>query len=69
MKTINLKIKEVLKEKNLTRYEVAKRANMKFQTVDKYYKNQVSRYDKHVLLKICLAVDCDLSDILKIEDL
>ena len=69
MKVINLKIADVLEKKNITRYEIAKRTNIKFQTIDRYYKNQVSKYDKYVLLKICMAIDCDISDILKIEEL
>lgn len=69
MKIINLTIDKVLKTKNITRYELAKRTEIKFQTIDRYYKNQVSRLDKFILLKICLAVDCDISEILEIKEI
>ncbi len=68
MKVINLKLKELFKEKCLTRYEISKRTNIKFQTIDRYYKNQMSKYDKFILIKICLAAECDISDIMKIEE-
>lgn len=68
MKTINLKIADILEKKNITRYELAKRTKIKFQTIDRYYKNEVTRYDKYILMKICLALDCNISDILKIDE-
>ena len=64
---IILILDEVLESKNITRYELAKRANMQYHTVDNYYKNKVVRYDKDILLRICLALDCEVGDIIKIQ--
>jgi len=66
-KQIMLVLKEVLEAKNMTRYELAKRTNTQYQVIDNYYKNKVVRYDKEILLKICLAFGCEVGDIIKIQ--
>lgn len=65
--TIKLILDEVLKQKNVTRYELAKRTGIRYQTIDSYYKNSVKRYDSDVLLKICLVLECDVQNILTIS--
>ena len=36
--------------------------------IDRYYKNTVRQYDSSVLLRICLALGCDIKDLLEIVD-
>ena len=62
---VRLTIAEYLKKCGITRYELAKRIDVKFQTVDRYYKNRVVRYDSYILDRICTALGCNLSDILE----
>ena len=62
-----LKIAQYLDEHNITRYELAKRTEVKFQTIDRYYKNRVVRYDSYILDRICAALDCDICDILEYQ--
>ena len=45
--------------------ELAKRIDVKFQTVDRYYKNRVVRYDSYILDRICTALNCKLCDIIE----
>lgn len=61
---VKLTIDRYLNERGITRYELAKRTEVKFQTIDRYYKNRVVRYDSYILDRICAALDCDLCDIL-----
>jgi len=65
-KQVRLVLADVLEEKNITRYELAKRTGIQYQIIDNYYKNKVTRYDRDTLLKICLALDCGIGDIVKI---
>ena len=65
-KQITLVLANILKEKNITRYELAKRTGIQYQIIDNYYKNKVTRYDKDTLLRICIALDCEIGDVLKI---
>ena len=64
---VKLKIAQYLDEHNITRYELAKRTEVKFQTIDRYYKNRVVRYDSYILDRICAALDCDICDILEYQ--
>lgn len=62
---VRLTIDKYLDERGITRYELAKRTEVKFQTIDRYYKNRVVRYDSYILDRICAALECNLSDIIE----
>ena len=62
---VRLKIDKYLEQRGITRYELAKRTEIQFQTIDRYYKNHVVRYDSYILDRICAALECDLCDILE----
>ena len=62
---VRLTIDRCLNSRGMTRYELAKRTEIKFQTIDRYYKNRVVRYDSDILDRICAALDCNISDILE----
>ena len=64
---VKLRIDKYLNEHGITRYELSKRTEIKFQTIDKYYKNNVTRYDSYILDRICAALNCKLGDILVYE--
>ncbi len=60
---VTLTLENALKQRNMTRYELAKRTGIQYQIIDNYYKNKVKRYDSFVLDHICEALDCDIQDI------
>ena len=62
---VRLTIDKYLDKLGITRYELAKRTEVKFQTIDRYYKNRVVRYDSYILDRICAALECNLSDIIE----
>ena len=62
---VKLTIARYLDKRGITRYELAKRTEIKFQTIDRYYKNRVVRYDSYILDRICAALDCTLCDIIE----
>lgn len=68
MKTIRIRLDELLKQRNITRYELAKRSGIGYQTIDNYYKNRVTRYDSYTLLQICTALDCGIEELIEIKD-
>lgn len=65
---VRLKLDKYLDKCGITRYELSKRTDIKFQTIDKYYKNRVVRYDNYILDRICTALKCDISDIIEFAD-
>ena len=62
---VRLTIDRYLDKCGMTRYELAKRTDIKFQTIDRYYKNRVVRYDSYILDRVCAALGCELSDIME----
>ena len=65
---VKLIIDKYLDEHGITRYELAKRVDVKFQTIDRYYKNRVVRYDSYILDRICAALGCSISDIIEYSE-
>ena len=66
MRKICLTLKEKLDDCGVTRYQLAKMTDTQYQVIDKYYKNKVIKYDGEVLERICNALNCPVSDILRI---
>lgn len=65
MGKILLKLDKCLEQKGLTRYYLAKKLDVRYNTVDDYFKNVVTRYDSVLLAKICDILECDISDIME----
>ena len=61
---IKLTLDKALEAKGMTRYQLAKITDIKYQTIDNYYKNKVIRYDSYILSRICEALECETGDIL-----
>ena len=66
MSSIRLTLKEVLEQRGITRYGLSQRTDIKYPIVDKYYKNKVIRYDSALLLKMCVALDCGIEDLIEV---
>ena len=64
---VKLTLNTLIDSMGITRYELAKRTGIRFHIIDNYYKNKVVRYDSDVLSKICSALECDITDIIKYE--
>ncbi len=61
---VRLTLDKALQERGVTRYQLAKMTEIKYQTIDNYYKNRVIRYDSYILSEICRALQCSISEIL-----
>lgn len=61
---VKLTLDKILDDRKISRYKLSKMTGIEFQTLDRYYKNKVVRYDSFILSKICEALDCDIKDIL-----
>ncbi|MBE6850624.1 MAG: helix-turn-helix transcriptional regulator [Ruminococcus sp.] len=65
---ITIMLKNLLEQKQITRYQLSQMTEIKYQTLDNYYKNRVTRYDGYILSKICKALDCEVGDILRYDE-
>lgn len=64
---IRLTVGKCMDEKKVTRYALAKKTGIEYHIIDKYYKNQLVRYDSYILDRICEALDCTVADIIEYQ--
>lgn len=62
---ISIHLKEIIEEKNVTRYRLAKLADTRFEVVEKWCSGTVERIDADVLARFCYILNCDVNDIIK----
>ena len=62
---IRVCLDKTLEKLNISRYELSKRTGVQYQIIDNYYKNRVKKYDSFVLERICIALECDINDIVE----
>ena len=58
-------LETMAKKRNKSVYELSKETGIRYHVVKKYYRNEVYRVDLEVLKKLCIALECMPSDIIK----
>lgn len=61
---MKISIQDKLKEKGMSRYELAKRIGVTYPTIDSIYKGTSSSIKFDILENICNELDCTPNDIL-----
>lgn len=61
---MKISIQKKLKEKGMTRYELAKRIGVTYPTIDHIYKGTSTSIKFEILEAICKELDCSLDEIL-----
>ncbi len=64
---ISIHLKEIIEEKNITRYRLAKLADTRFEVVEKWCSGTVERIDADVLARFCYILNCEVDDIIKLN--
>ncbi len=64
---IKVKLKDIMTEKNLTRYQLSKMTNTRFEVINKWYLGEVERIDSDVLARFCYVLDCKIEDLIEYE--
>lgn len=67
MNKIIIDLEKVLTEKGISKTQLCYACHLQRTQLNNYCKNKVSRIDLHTLAKICTYIECDISDILKLE--
>ncbi len=65
---MKISIQEKLKEKGMTRYELAKRIGVTYPTIDNIYKGNSTSIKFEILESICNELNCSLDEILVFDD-
>ena len=64
---IELCVKEVMDNKGVSISELSRMADIKYDIVKRYYNGEITRYDSEILKKICVYLECDINDLIKIK--
>ena len=64
MGEIILTLERHLDQHGITRYALSEPTGIRYDTINKYYRNRVTRYDSYILAKICDVLQCELAQIL-----
>jgi len=64
--TFYIDLSTVMKEKNMSKNKLCNLTGLKFNALQRYYKNELKRVDLDILSRICTALECDIEDIIKL---
>jgi len=64
---ISVHLKELMEQRGITRYRLAKLADTRFEVVEKWCSGTVERIDADVLARFCYILDCNITDIIQYE--
>lgn len=61
---IEIKLKEIMDSKGISRNALARAINTRFEVIDKWYQGHVEKIDADILARICYVLDCSPADII-----
>ena len=66
--SIIFKLKNIMDEKKMSKNHLCKLTGLRFETIQGYYKGNISRVDLYVLSLLCKALECRIEDIIEYQD-
>ena len=64
---IRFSFDKVMDAKQVNRNQLASRAGIRFEVADRFYNGNIERMDMDVLAKICFALNCDVSELMRYD--
>ena len=64
---IKLKLADFLDSRGITRNRLSTLTGVKYEVIDRYYKDKVERVDLDFLAKVCYVLGCQISDLLEYQ--
>lgn len=65
---INIRLAELLEQRHITRNRLRTLTGIKYDVIDRYYKNDnIERIDVDFLAKVCFVLGCSISELLEYE--
>ena len=65
---VRLKLKELMDQRGITRNNLARKINTRFEVIDKWYRGQIANMDLDILARICFVLQCSISDVLEYSE-
>lgn len=63
---VDMTLDQYLKEHNISRSSLTRKADLQYSQVLKYCRNEVQKIDLSILAKLCTVLNCNIGDILKL---
>ena len=64
---VHICLREQLEMRNMTRNQLARAINTRFEVVDKWYQGELEKIDADILARICFVLQCEVKDLLQYE--
>lgn len=62
---IEIHLRSIMEREGITRNQLARLTNTRFEVVDKWYNGDIERLDTDILARFCYTLNCSVSDIIK----
>jgi putative transcriptional regulator len=66
---LKLNVDKLMQNKNLTIEKLSKISNINKDVISRYKRDIVDRLDKTVIVRLCIALQCDISDLLEFKEI
>ena len=63
-----LNLQKLISDRNLTKYKVAKLANVRYEVIKKWCTGTVEKMDLDVLARICYVLKCSIEDVMYYDE-
>ena len=57
----------IMNEKNISKNKLCNLTGLKFNALQRYYRNELKRVDLDILSRLCASLECDITDIIKLS--
>ena len=64
---VHIRLRKLMDARDMTRNELARAANTRFEVVDKWYRGSVEKIDADVLARFCFVLGCQVEDVIQYE--
>lgn len=62
---VKIKLREIMEKSGISRYALARRINVRFEVIDRWYNGNMEKIDLDILARVCFTLNCTISDILE----
>lgn len=63
--TVKNHLNELIESRNISKNKLAQRAELQRTQLNKYCKNEITRFDADVLARLCTVLECGIGDLLE----
>lgn len=58
-------LQSIMQKKDISKTSLCKMTNIAFNSLQRYYKSDIKRVDLDVISRLCAALECEITDIIK----